>query len=269
MRVTSLASGSSGNCYLIEAGATVVLVDAGLAPQRLDGYLRDRGLDPGQLSGILLTHEHSDHIRGARAVAIRLGLPVYANRATLRASRKDLENAEMAEIVPEIPGSIGSLEIVPFRVRHDAADTVGYRLTAEGVSVTIVTDLGMADDRVRAMIREAELVVLEANHDPDLLARGPYPPHLQRRILGSRGHLSNQSAAELAVVAAAGRARTIWLAHLSRVNNRPDLARSAVSRRLQEEGITDLDLQVARRDRPSVSWDSEGANARGQLSLPW
>lgn len=267
MRITALASGSSGNAYLAEAGATRVLLDGGLVAPVLERYLRQRGVDPATLSAIFVSHEHSDHLRGVGGLARRFRIPVVASAGTLRAGAAAL--GELPDAVALPPGHecrAGALVVRTFPVAHDAREPVGFWVQADGCHACICTDLGVPTAALRAPLAAADLLVLEANHDLDRLWRGPYPPSLKRRIAGPQGHLANSAAADLLVALAAdGRPRTIWLAHLSQTNNTPALALSAVSTPLAQAGIGHYAVAVAGRDRPSLVWEAAADRGQGKL----
>jgi phosphoribosyl 1,2-cyclic phosphodiesterase len=257
VRVTSLASGSSGNAYLVESGTTRILLDAGLVAPVLERYLRRHGVDPLTLSAIFVSHEHSDHLRGVGGLARRFRIPVVATAGTLRAGADTL--GRLPEAVPLPPGHecrAGGIAVRTFALSHDAAEPVGFWVRADDQNVCICTDLGEPTPAIRAPLAAADLLVLEANHDLDRLWRGPYPPGLKRRIAGPHGHLANATAARLLRdLADDARPRTVWLAHLSQTNNTPDLALDTVQIPLAQDGITHLSVAVAERDRPSLVWE--------------
>lgn len=288
MRVTSLASGSSGNCYLVQAGGHNILIDCGLTATNLKKYLAAENLQPSDLSAIFLTHEHSDHVRGASNISRRWGVPLIANERTLTQARyrwqkqERLEEQRAAqlneaaveqgryrtEILPvgEVK-SFGGLEVSSFPVSHDANDTVCYTFRADGQQGVILTDLGCATPEIFEPLNASHLIVLEANHDLITLRRSKYPPSLRARIESKVGHLSNdQSAAILQqVLEESGQLRTVWLAHLSKENNTPKDALNTLNSRLDKAGIPRLKLEVAGRDKPSLSWDSQAAFFQSQM----
>jgi phosphoribosyl 1,2-cyclic phosphodiesterase len=258
VRVTSLASGSSGNAFLLEVGTTTLLLDAGLSAPALERHLWMRNIAPGTLSAIFVSHEHIDHVRGAGMLSRRHGIPVVANAATFIAGVDALGTAAEQVRLP-VGGEcrVGPITVRTFSVSHDAADTVGFLAEAGGKHICICTDLGIATPSIVDPLAAADLLVLEANHDLDRLWRGPYPPALKRRVAGPRGHLANADAARLvADLAQDGRPRTIWLAHLSATNNTPALAYAAVTEPLRAAQLTHCAVAVAARDRPSLVWDS-------------
>ena len=252
LTLTTLASGSSGNSLLVTDGRTHVLVDAGISCRRICTGLKELGVEPTELAGVLITHEHSDHISGLTTLTKQLRLPVYASPGTGR--QLCYRIAFLEELLrPVAPGegfSVGGLAIESFPTSHDAAESVGYALSAGGRKAAVVTDLGYVTGAVLRGIRGADLLVAEANHDVEWVQSGPYPYHLKARILGDRGHLSNEAGAELAALAAESGTRAVVLAHLSRENNTPARAWETAARRLRSMGCEpnlDLSLTVAPR----------------------
>jgi phosphoribosyl 1,2-cyclic phosphodiesterase len=273
VRVSALASGSSGNAFLVEAGTTHILLDAGLVAPALERYLWQCGSPAASLSAIFVSHEHIDHLRGVGGLARRHGIPVVANAATFRAGAQAFGTLpERTVLATGQECKAGPISVRTFPVSHDAAETVGFWVQAEGRHVCICTDLGTPTAAIMEPLAAADLLILEANHDLDRLWRGPYPPMLKARVAGARGHLANSDAARLvADLAQDGRPRTVWLAHLSATNNTPALARTAVAGALAQAGIRHCTVEVAGRDRPSLVWDSAAAVlARPeQLALPF
>ena len=256
MKFCPLYSGSSGNALFVEYGHTRLLVDAGKSGKMIADALRFIGVDPATLSGLLITHEHSDHISGAGIVARKWKLPVYATAATWQAMEE-----KIGPIPPEMKRVFqagedffaGDVGVQPFSVSHDAADPCGYRFWGGGVSVSTCTDLGYYAESVHNAISGSSLVLLESNHDPDRLRRNDrYSSRLKQRILGRKGHLSNESCAEAVVRLAESGVKYVVLGHLSGENNDPGLALSTTQTRAELEGIVlgrDLCLDVACRDR--------------------
>ena len=256
LELCTLASGSSGNSLLVTDGRTHVLVDAGISCRRICTGLKELGVEPKELAGVLITHEHSDHISGLTTLTKQLRLPVYASPGTGR--QLCYRIAFLEELLrPVAPGegfSIGGLAIESFPTSHDAAESVGYALSAGGRKAAVVTDLGYVTEAVLRGIRGADLLVAEANHDVEWVQSGPYPYHLKARILGDRGHLSNEAGAELAWTAVEGGARTVGLAHLSHENNTPARAHEVVRGVLERRGAAvgrDVALEVAPRSEKS------------------
>ena len=245
-------SGSTGNSYYIGSKSSGILVDIGRSCKQVSTVMQRCGIDPLSVQGILITHEHSDHISGLTTLTKQLRLPVYASPGTGR--QLCYRIAFLEELLrPVAPGegfSVGGLAIESFPTSHDAAESVGYALSAGGRKAAVVTDLGYVTGAVLRGIRGADLLVAEANHDVEWVQSGPYPYHLKARILGDRGHLSNEAGAELAALAAESGTRAVVLAHLSRENNTPARAWETAARRLRSMGCEpnlDLSLTVAPR----------------------
>ncbi len=250
MELTMLGSGSGGNAVAIRAGDAVLLVDAGFSAVELARRLEAAHLAPGQVTGVLISHEHDDHVRGLRVFAKRHGnLPVYANALTA-------ERLQFQECAPEklvifnngSPFAIGDFRIEPFSISHDAVDPVGFVICAGGRKVSVVTDIGYAGKMVPLKIRDSHIFVLESNHDTELLRNSERPAQLKHRILGKRGHLSNEHAAALLAQVLGPATRHLILAHLSEECNRPELVHRAMSRALAAMQRHDVKLQIARQD---------------------
>ena len=255
---TTLASGSSGNCALVCCGGTRLLLDAGISARRITTALKGLGVDPASLGGVLVTHEHSDHISGLATLTKQLGLPVYATAPTLRQRCYPIPVLERLcrDFAPGDGFPVGELWVTSFPTSHDAACSVGYTLAGDGSKLASATDLGRLTPEVLNAVRGCDLLVCESNHDVDWVRSGPYPYYLKERILGDRGHLSNEMGAELAALAAESGARAVVLAHLSSENNTPARARDVAARRLSAAGVDperDLSLTVApRKERGPV-----------------
>jgi phosphoribosyl 1,2-cyclic phosphodiesterase len=235
-RITVLASGSAGNAILIEAADDRVLVDAGCSAEVIGRSLGATGTPPEMLRGILLTHEHDDHAKGAGPLARMTGISVFANAATSAAAGKALAGVTVCTFETGRPFAIGALTVTPFPVPHDAAEPVGFTIQIGPRRITVATDLGTADETLDWHLARADLVVLESNYDLGLLHVSGYPWFLKNRILSGRGHLSNDDAARALARTANGRRRTIWLAHLSESNNIGALARDIVAGALSGAG---------------------------------
>lgn len=257
LEVTSLGSGSSGNALLLRTAETVLLVDCGVGVRRLSRALDSFQLTLADIDALLISHEHSDHIRELpRFVSQRKS--ILSSRGSARAT--NLPAQLWQETHPQRSIQIADVEVIAIPVRHDAAEPCGFLIRTAAGSVTVLTDLGCPCPGAVEAIGESRLVVLEANHDEAMLRRGPYPAHLQRRILSDSGHLSNAGSAELLALALRGSSRppTVWLAHLSETNNRPHLAKQAVQRRLAQVGVR-LDLHALPRRDSSVTWRPDTA----------
>jgi phosphoribosyl 1,2-cyclic phosphodiesterase len=226
LRVCVLGSGSKGNCTYIESPETRLLVDAGLSAREIERRLRQIERSPEALDGVLISHEHADHIQGLGALARRYKLPVYANAATWqRAQHVVGVVADRREFSTGEPFSMKDVLIDPFSLPHDADDPVAFRLSWRRRTMAIVTDLGYPSQLVRERLKGCHLLVLEANHDDAMLRAGPYPWPLKQRIGGKSGHLSNLQSSQLLHDVLHDELEHVVLAHLSEINNMPDLAR--------------------------------------------
>lgn len=257
IKFCSLFSGSSGNALFIRTGQTKILIDAGLSAKKIINALCSIGETSGELSAILVTHEHSDHIKGAGILSRKFKTPVYANKNTWEAMEQcigpiDVNNRMCFETGCDF--AIGDILIKAFSIPHDASDPVGFNFFAEGKKITIATDIGHINKELLAHLEESELLLIESNHDVEMLKVGPYPWHLKKRILGEKGHLSNDMAGKVVTYLAEKGTRRFMLGHLSRENNFPELAYQTVSNALTEKNIVigkDILLDVMLRDRTS------------------
>jgi phosphoribosyl 1,2-cyclic phosphodiesterase len=257
LRVTSLASGSSGNALLIQAGGAAVLVDCGLSQRAIERQLRYAGLEPAELAAILLTHEHGDHVLSAAPISRRHGVPLVANRPT--ADALGLLSLGVAHTILPTGATvqIAGLEVRSFAVPHDAAEPVGYCIRANGWCVGVALDLGSWDAQVLEGLAPADLVVLEANHDRERLRVAPYSWPIKQRIFSARGHLDNVEAGMLlARLGADGRRRTAWLAHLSEQSNSPRIAVDVIGGVLAMAEVRCIHLQALPRHTP-LTWESD------------
>lgn len=253
LELCTLASGSSGNSLLVTDGTTHILIDAGISCRRICTALQGLGVAPGQLSGILITHEHTDHVAGVATLVKRFSLPIYTSDGTAQALCRRV--AVPQELIHTIrPGDsldLGTLAVESFPTPHDTAQSVGYTVSAGGRKAAVVTDLGYVTHAVERGIQGAHLLLAEANYEPEWLQSGPYPYFLKARIQGERGHLSNRAGAELACLGAEAGAATVVLAHLSKENNTPQRAYDTVRSALERQGAVigrDVCLEVAPRD---------------------
>ncbi len=252
LAVTSLGSGSSGNALLLRTAKAVLLVDCGVGLRRLLRALDGVGLSLADVDALLISHEHNDHIRELPRF-LKQGTAVLSTRGSARAANVPARLLE--EMRAGLPVRLADVEVVAIPVCHDAVDPCGFLIRSGAGSVTVVTDLGCPSPAAAEAIAESRLVVLEANHDEAMLRRGPYPAHLQRRILSDSGHLSNAGCADLLARAIQGLTQppTVWLAHLSETNNRPYLAKQTVQRRLAHVGIR-LDVHTLPRREVNETW---------------
>ncbi len=258
MRICSIASGSSGNCTYVGSGDTNILIDAGVSRKRIVEGLKKIGVAPEQLNGIFVTHEHSDHIQGNETWMVKclylFMLQVVDNSIRLKDKKGVISMNHLFEVHADEPVSMGEITVMPFSTSHDAADPVGYTLTAEGHKASIATDLGKYDEYIISHLKNTEVLFIEANHDISMLEAGSYPYSLKRRILSEYGHLSNEDSGSLLCKVINKKLKYAFLAHLSKENNYPQLAFEAVKCQLWEEiGLKELnfDLSVAKRDEPS------------------
>jgi phosphoribosyl 1,2-cyclic phosphodiesterase len=250
VRVRILASGSSGNATLIEAGGTRVLLDGGLGPRVLARHLRAAGVEPDSLAAVVLSHEHIDHIKGAAAFAQRFGVRLMGSRGTCAAGGF----AAMERALPGFgilcPGesvALGGLSLTPLAIPHDAAGPLAFVFQAGDAVLGHATDLGHLTEDVSAALAGCDLVVLESNHDVAMLRNGPYPWPLKERVAGPHGHLSNADAARFLAERLGPQCHTVVLAHLSETNNHPEVARMAAESALARAGRGDVRLEVATR----------------------
>ena len=272
VRLTILGSGSSGNCAYVETDESRILVDAGFSARQIRQRLATIGRTPENLTGILITHEHSDHICGLLALAEKLKLPVYCNRETQEATIWAFQSKWASKKSPSLPGlggpdtntrldwrlfrtgdsfELNDVVVETFSIPHDAQDPVGFLLRASGVNIGFATDLGHVTKLVIDRIRVANALVLESNHDVKLLQECPHRPwSLKQRILGRHGHLSNEAAADCIAEIMTADLRHLYLGHLSRECNRPEIAHRAVNDRLQKIGATHVALAVTSQDVP-------------------
>ena len=263
LSITTLASGSAGNCLLVSGGGTHILIDAGISCRRITTALTELGIAPTSLSAVLVTHEHTDHICGLATMVKKLAVPIYASAGTAYCltHHTGLPSERVRSFPAGTDFDIGPLHCISFSTPHDAADSVGYTVELNGCKLALATDLGHVTDAVRHAVLGSQAVVLESNHDIDWLRSGPYPYSLKQRILGDRGHLCNEAGAELALQAAQAGAKTIILAHLSSENNTPARAHDVTFHRLSANGIDpahDVLLTVAPRSQPGPTYTVTG-----------
>ncbi len=264
MRVAVLGSGSAGNSTLVEVGETRVLIDAGFSGKDLARRLDMLGLEPSDITAIVVTHDHQDHTRGAGIFARRHGTPVYITDATLAACEKIFRGSETTHSYRVgRPFEIGLLRVEPFLTVHDAVDPVAVSLVdvETEARVGVATDLGRPTAQVLHALSGSDFLILEANHDDTLLRTGPYPWSVKQRIASSHGHLSNHAAARFACELVHPRLAGILLAHLSGECNRPELARSVVGEALERAGYRGY-LAVALQEEPTAMLDIEELRRR-------
>jgi phosphoribosyl 1,2-cyclic phosphodiesterase len=240
LKFCSFASGSSGNCYMIQCEETVLLVDVGISGKKIMHGLETAGVSTEQVLGILITHEHSDHIKSLKTVNKKLlNATTYCNIGTWPHVRELVPEERQVTFESGKPFQIGEITVKPFRISHDAAEPVGYSFFAQGKQISVLTDTGCVTEEIFEEIKDADLVALEANHDKDVLQFCRYPYHIKRRILSDHGHLSNEAAGECICRLIGGntKKRQILLSHLSNENNTPDIARVTISNIMETAGI--------------------------------
>ncbi len=249
MKFSVLGSGSKGNCTLVEAGSTRLLIDNGFSGKELLGRLQRLGIAPESLSALVVTHEHDDHVKGVGVLARRLNLPIYANVATHRAAEQRIGKASRREFATGEAFAIEGLQVHPFAVSHDTVDPVGFVVSDGHRALGYCTDTGKITRLIERRLALCQALILEANHDVQMLREGPYPLPLQQRVLSSQGHLANTDALAFAAGLVESRLRILVLAHLSEVNNHPDLVLGEARQRLPvEQGLRVL---VSRQGQPS------------------
>ena len=257
LRIISLASGSKGNAYVVQSNGTTVMVDAGLSGRELSRRLQLVGVMPESLAAVFLTHEHADHMRGAAVFARRHQVPIFATEGTLGTpcgrNRAVAEGTDRCEaMAPGQAATFGTLAVRSFSITHDATDPVGYVFEADGFRFTLAADLGVVTPAIVAELADADALLLESNHCPELLQRGPYPAWLKRRVAGDHGHLSNQQAAEAMRAAYRPTLRYLLLGHLSENNNTPRTAFDTMNAVLSALNAK-IDLRICRQNQ-SGSW---------------
>jgi phosphoribosyl 1,2-cyclic phosphodiesterase len=257
LRFASIGSGSKGNCLVAEVGSTRLLLDCGLSPRETERRLARLGISPADINGILVTHEHDDHAGQAYPFAAQHGIPVWLTHGTqtaLAESGKPPGDVDTRTILGRDAFAIGDLEVRPYTVPHDAREPVQFVLSDGAFRLGVLTDIGVSTTHVEATLSGCDALVLECNHDYDLLWRGDYPKWLKERISGPFGHLSNDASEKLLAALDRSRLRHVFAAHLSQQNNRPELARAALARAMgcapdwiglstQEEGFAWRELR--------------------------
>jgi len=260
--VRVLASGSKGNCTLVASSRTRLLIDAGLSCRELLRRLALCGEDPAGIDAVLITHEHADHIAGLRVLARRLKVPIYITGATCQEYQRCARDANGQRVSLERHEAfrsgqsfqIGDISVQPFTIPHDAVDPVGFTFRADGIKVGICTDLGYLPASVRDHLRACQVLMIESNHDIELLRGGPYPWSVKQRVMSRVGHLSNDALADFLTTDYDGGAEFLILAHLSEQNNHPEIARMTAERALgAQTSLFEKRLLLAPQHEPSAA----------------
>jgi phosphoribosyl 1,2-cyclic phosphodiesterase len=258
--ISVLASGSRGNTAVVESSQARILVDAGISCRETFKRLKLAGLDPKSISAILITHEHSDHVYGLATLAKKLDLPVFMTGATHQAWARSLRDdagqlPKLAKLEIFSAGrqfQVADITVTPFTIPHDAADPVGFTFRAEGTKIAFATDLGYMPASVRDHLRRCDVIIIESNHDVEMLRVGPYPWSVKQRVMSRVGHLSNDSLAQFFAEDYDGGASHIVLAHLSEQNNHPEVARRVAEDALgPQQTLLQNRLMLAAQDAPT------------------
>jgi len=253
--VSVLGSGSRGNATFVKTEGVRLLIDAGMSRKEISKRLESIGEDPDGIDAVLITHEHNDHSCGLRSIVKDLPVRAFMTWGTIRALRADEYELNGSSIVPlpaGVPFTVNDAGILPFSVPHDAAEPVAFSITCGGVKVTQLTDVGYLPDHVADRLRGSHMLILESNHDLEMLRVGPYPWNLKQRLMGRYGHLSNTAVARFILEQYDGEADHVVLAHLSSKNNHPEIARQESARALRDRGFTDVRLTLTSQDEPMV-----------------
>ena len=261
LRFTILSSGSTGNATVVASDGAKILIDAGFSCKRLEQLMEEKGMSFADLDAIVVTHEHSDHVKGLGPLSRKHNLPIYANEKTWLQLDKQIgaitdENKRIMETGSSL--DFGSLKVESFGISHDAAEPVAYNFYDGEEKLSVATDLGYLSSKVKEKLRDADAMILESNHDVEMLRVGSYPWNIKRRILSDLGHLSNDATGEGLTELLGGKTKRVYLAHLSRNHNMTDLARLTVSGILEQNGVYDqlpVKLKDTYFDRPT-EWDT-------------
>ncbi|MCL2575757.1 MAG: MBL fold metallo-hydrolase [Defluviitaleaceae bacterium] len=255
IKFCTIASGSSGNCAFISSGSDKILIDAGLSGKALEQLLTSAGVNAAELTAIFITHEHTDHTKGAGILSRRFNIPVYMTAGTAAGADLGKIPAHNHFLVrPNISIALDGMEVTPFNINHDANEPVGYTIKTDKHKIAIATDLGHICENAEKNFANADIIIIEANHDLDMLKNGSYPARLKQRILSNIGHLSNTACGVFLAENYSSKTKHIFLAHLSQENNRPILAYETVKNILLANKInldTQTNLHLANRLAPS------------------
>ena len=260
MRLMTIASGSSGNCIYVGSGNTHILIDSGISRKKIADGLALAGLSMKDISAVFVTHEHIDHIKGLGVISRKDSIPIYSTKGTIRGIKEcsslgEMDESLFNEINADADVFVNDLQIHPFKVSHDANEPVAYTVKCKEKKIGIATDLGFYDDYIVDNIKGSQAMLIEANHDVNLLQVGSYPYYLKQRILSNKGHLSNETSCHLIDSLLENDVKNIFLGHLSKENNYDKLAYETVRLEIDmsdsEYRADDFDITVANRDIPS------------------
>jgi phosphoribosyl 1,2-cyclic phosphodiesterase len=252
--VSVLGSGSRGNATFIRTEQVRLLIDAGMSRRETARRLEMIGEDPDGIDAVFITHEHSDHAAGLKTLMKDLPVQAHLTYGAMRAMDTDqyeLNGSKFVRVIPGMAVTIGDVEVLPFRVPHDASEPVAFSITCKGIKITQLTDIGYMPEFVSEQLRGSHVLILESNHDLEMLRVGPYPWILKQRLMGRYGHLSNTAVAKFIREQYDGTAEVLLLAHLSMKNNHPELARREVSHALRDRGFCTDRVGLAHQDQPT------------------
>ncbi|MCQ2128874.1 MAG: MBL fold metallo-hydrolase [Bacteroidaceae bacterium] len=264
LKFMCFGSGSSGNCYLLLSETSGLLIDAGIGIRALKKHFKDRGIPLNRIKNILITHDHADHIKSVGYLSSELEINVYATE------KVHLGIAQNFVVRAKVPAThkrcieknqefmLDDFKVMPFTVPHDSQDNVGYRIECEGVVFCLMTDAGCVTDEMKKYISDSNYLIIESNHDKEMLANGPYPDYLKKRIASQLGHLSNTDCANAVAENATPKLKHLWLCHLSEENNHPELARKTMESVLASYGIVadkDFRVEILKRKTPSQMYN--------------
>ncbi len=264
IKFISLGSGSSGNAYYLSSDTTKILIDAGIPIRTLKHHFKEFNIEAEKLDAVFITHDHADHIKSVGYMANEYGRLIYATKPVHEGINRNycvtnkLTPEHIRYVEKDTPQQIGDFVVTPFDVPHDSSDCVGYRLECEGITFCLITDVGHATPSIEEEVSRANYLVVEANHDENMLMMGPYPAYLKGRIKSERGHLCNRDSAVLIAEHATPKLKHVWLCHLSEENNHPELARKTVEGILRGYGIipgVDFKLDILKRKVPSEMYE--------------
>jgi len=250
MKICVLGSGSSGNATFVEHQSTRLLIDAGLRAKEIVERLSRIDVDPSTLDGIFISHEHHDHISGAGPLARKFRIPIYISPKALDHTSSALQHLKHVPIGADLPLQIGSITVTPFSTPHDSVDPLAFALRAGSARACVVSDIGFLPEAVRTRLRNCDLLVIESNHDLEMLRTGPYPWSLKQRVMSNFGHLSNEALGYFLNEHLDGHQRRILLIHLSKQNNHPQIAYVSATRALENKCV-DTEIHISLQDEIS------------------